>query len=132
MVYTTMLIALAVMPMMIISIEIVRMMFVNVHLQSVVDAACAAASQAVDVPHFILTGELIIDPIEAAANAQAEFNNTVATSDTNKYSPTLGSLSIPDGTVDYCQSSAVMIWMLPGIAPVVLTAETVAETRARR
>ena len=45
MAYTTMLIALVVMPMMIVSIEIVRMMFVNLHLQTAVDAACAAASQ---------------------------------------------------------------------------------------
>ena len=55
--YTVMLITAVAMPMSIMSIEIVRMMFVDVHLQSVVDAACGAASQGVDVPHFFLTGE---------------------------------------------------------------------------
>jgi hypothetical protein len=39
MVYSTMLIILVAMPMSIMSIEIVRMMFVDVHLQSAVDAA---------------------------------------------------------------------------------------------
>lgn len=50
--YSAMSIVLVAMPMMIMAIEIVRMMFVDVHLQSAVDAACAAASQGVDIPYF--------------------------------------------------------------------------------
>ena len=69
MAYSTMLIILVASPMSIVSIEIVRMMFVDVHLQSAVDAACAAASQGVNVPYFILTGELKIDPTIAEVNA---------------------------------------------------------------
>ena len=129
MAYTTMLIALVVMPMMIVSIEIVRMMFVNVHLQSAVDAACAAASQAVDVPHFILTGELIIDPVTAAANANREFYSTVANAGINQYYPALSSVSISNDTIVYCESSAEMTWMLPGISSVALTANSAAEAR---
>jgi len=44
MAYFIMLIILVAMPMSIVSIEIVRMVFVDDHLQSAVDAACAAAS----------------------------------------------------------------------------------------
>jgi hypothetical protein len=42
--YSTMLIVLVAIPMMIMAIEIVRMMFVDVHLQSAVDVAYTAAS----------------------------------------------------------------------------------------
>ncbi|MDO9545315.1 MAG: hypothetical protein Q7J07_01015 [Pelolinea sp.] len=78
------------------------------------------------------TGELIVVPSAAAANAQAEFNASVANSDINQYTPTLAGLSITDGTVVHCQGTAVMTWMLPGVPPITLNATSVAETRARR
>ncbi len=105
------------------------MMFVNVHLQLAVDAARAAASQGVDVPYFILTGELRIDPTTAAANAQREFDSTVANAGINQYSPTLSSVYISGETTMHCGSNAVMIWMLPGISSVTLTANSAAEAR---
>jgi len=130
--YTIMLITLVAMPMLIMTSEIVRMMFVDVHLQAAVDTACAAASQAVDVPHFIATGELVIDPVDASANAQVEFNSTVANAGINQYSPVLSSVSISGDTVVNCQADAVMTWMLPGISSVSLSASSAAEVRARR
>lgn len=129
MAYSTMLITLVMLPMMLVSIEIVRMMFVDVHLQSAVDAACAAASQAVDVPHFIATGELVIDPVVAVQYANREFDNTVANAGINQYLPVLTGVSITNGTTVYCQSIAGMNWMLPGLSSVVLSANSAAEAR---
>jgi hypothetical protein len=53
MLYSVMLITLVAMPMLILSSEIVRVMYVGVHIQTTVDSACTAAVQAVDVPYFI-------------------------------------------------------------------------------
>ncbi|MCD6356815.1 MAG: hypothetical protein J7L66_05960 [Anaerolineaceae bacterium] len=128
--YTIMLITLVAMPMLVLSSEVARMMFVDVHLQAATDAACAAASQGVDLPHFIATGELKIDPSTAAVNAQREFNSSVQNAGINQYSPSLSRLSISGLTTVYCHGSASMTWMLPGIAPVILTADSAAEARA--
>ena len=62
------------------------------------DAACAAASQGVDVPCFILTGELRIDPTTVAANAHREFDGAVANAGINQYSHTLSSVYISGET----------------------------------
>ncbi len=132
MAYTAMLMLVVGLPMMTMTSEIVRMLFVDVHIQAAVDAACAAASQAVDLPHFILTGEVLIDGNMAAANAQREFDATVANAGINQYSPSLSGLSIVDGTKVFCDATASMTWMIPGIAPVTLTASSAAEARARR
>jgi len=51
--YTIMLLILVAMPMLILASEIARMMFVDMHFQTAVDGACVAASQGVDIPHFI-------------------------------------------------------------------------------
>jgi hypothetical protein len=130
--YTAMLMAVVGLPMLTLTSEITRMLFVDVHLQAAVDAACAAASQAVDVPYFILTGEVVIDANNAAGNAQREFDATVANAGINQYSPSLSGLSIVDNTKVYCDGTAVMTWMVPGIAPVNLSASSAAEARARR
>jgi len=130
--YTVMLITLVSMPMLIISTEMVRMLFVDVHLQSAVDSACTAASQNVDIEHFILTGEVMIDVSAASAAAQSEFDGTITYADINQYSPTLSAISIVDGSTVYCNASAVMTWMLPGISPVTLTASSAAQAEARR
>ena len=128
--YTIMLIVVVAMPTLILSSEIVRMMFVDVHLQTAVDAACAAASQSVDMPHFIATGEVVIDVFSASANAQREFDSTVQNAGINQYNPGLGAISLLTPSSVYCTGNAVMTWMLPGISTVTLTAESAAEARA--
>jgi len=127
-----MLIALVAMPMLILSSEIVRAMYVNVHIQTAVDAACTAAVQAVDVPHFVATGELIIDSGIAASYAQREFDATVARSNIENYSPVLTGLSIISNTIAECHASAQIIWTLPGIAPLTMSVMSAAEAEARR
>ena len=44
------------------SIDVTRMMYVRGHLQTASDAACQAAVDALDTPHFIATGELLPEP----------------------------------------------------------------------
>ena len=131
MAYAAMLMLVVGLPMMTLSAEIVRMLFVDVHLQAAVDAACAAGSQAVDMAHFILTGEVLIDPSAAAGYAQYEFDSTLANAGINQYSPSLSSFSVVNTTV-YCGGTATITWMVPGIAPITLSASSAAEARARR
>ncbi len=128
----TMLIALVGMPMLILSSEIVRALYVNVHIQTAVDAACTSAVQAVDVPHFVATGELVIDSDQAAAFAQRDFNATVARSNIETYLPSLNSVSIVNNTVVECSASAQIIWIMPGLAPATINVMSVAEAEARR
>ena len=84
MAYTIIVLTFVAMPMLIISSEIVRMMFVEMHLQAAVDGACTAALQSVDIPHFISTGELIIDA-DTAPGPPREFENTSQIK--NRYCP---------------------------------------------
>lgn len=128
----TMLIALVAMPTLILSSEIVRAMYVNVHIQTAVDAACAAAVQAVDVPHFVASGELLIDSSLASSYAQREFDATVARSNIESYTPVLTSLNITSNTIVHCQASASIIWSMPGLAPLSINVASAAEAEARR
>lgn len=130
--YSVMLITLVAMPMLILSSDIVRSLYVNVHIQTAVDAACTAAVQAVDVAHFIDTGELMIDGTQAVGYAQREFNATVARSSIEKYSPSLTGVNVVNNTIVECYASAQMIWMLPGIAPLNFNVVSAAEAEARR
>lgn len=132
MTFNTIIIVMVAMPLLILCSEIVRALYVNVHIQTAVDAACTSAVQAVDVPHFIATGELVIDADEAASNASREFNATVANANIQRYSPVLTSISIVDNTVTECRASATMTWMLPGIAPLTMNVMSAAEALARR
>ena len=130
--YTVMLITLVAMPMLILSSEIVRAMYVGVHIQTAVDGACTAAVQAVDVPYFITNGVVRIDGSTAMAYAIREFNSTVAQSNIEKYSPTLTAVNIVDDHIVECHASAEMIWTLPGVAPLTFNVFSAAEAEARR
>ncbi len=130
--YTVMLITLVAMPMLILSSEIVRAMYVGVHIQTAVDGACAAAVQAVDVSYFISDGIVRIDGATATAYAVREFDSTVAQSNIEKYSPTLTAVNIVDDHIVECHASAAMIWTLPGVAPLTFNVFSAAEAEARR
>ena len=132
MAFNAVIIVMVAMPMMILSSEIVRALYVNVHIQTAVDAACTAAVQAVDVPHFVATGELVIDSDEAGSYAQREFNATVTNSNIQKYSPVLSGVSIINNTVAECRATATMTWMLPGVPALTINVISAAEALARR
>jgi type IV secretory pathway protease TraF len=130
--YTAMLITLVAMPMLILASDIVRSLYVNVHIQTAVDAACTSAVQAVDVAHFISTGELLINSSNAASYAQREFSATVAQSDIEKYNPVLTAVNVVDNTTVECYASAQMVWTMPGVAPLTFNVLSAAEAEARR
>jgi len=119
-------------PMLILSSEITRALYVNVNIQTAVDAACAAAVQAVDVPHFVATGELVLDSNFASLYAQQEFDATVTNSNIHQYSPALSGIGIVNNTIAECHASATMTWMLPGIPALTMNVVSAAEALARR
>ena len=132
MAYTAILLSFVLLPLLILSIELTRVMYVDAHLQAATDAACSAASQASNVPHFILTGELMIDITAGRTYAYREFDRTVSDHNIKKYTPVLTSVNLLSNTMVACQSTAQMQWVFPGIAPVILTASAISETQARR
>jgi hypothetical protein len=119
-------------PFLTLTTEITRALFVNVQIQTAVDAACAAASQAVDIPHFVLTGEVVIDQDKAIAFAMREFSATVANANIHRYSPALTSLNIINNTITQCNASATIQWFLPGVPPMTINVVSSAEAKARR
>lgn len=130
MAYMAMLLVTVALPMLIMSVEIVRAMFVQTQLQAAVDAACDAAAQAVDVPYFITTGVLQIQQGVAASYAAREFDSTVINYHINNYSPSLDGLSYPNPTQVQCYASARMGWFIPGIPSLTLQADSIAQARA--
>lgn len=129
MAYVTILIASVAIPMLILSVEIVRAMYVEVHLQAAVDAACEAAIQAVDVPFFIHNGVLQIDLGAASSYAQREFDATVINHNISSYNPSLSGISLLTSTLVQCSSLATMEWLLPGIPAMTLHANALSQAR---
>ena len=127
--YVTILIATIAIPMMVLSVEIVRAMNVQINLGSAVDAACEAASNAVDVPFFINNGVLQIVQGTASTYAQREFDASVINHSIQNYSPALGGLTYPSAAVVQCSASATMQWLLPGIPALSLHANAIAQAK---
>jgi hypothetical protein len=119
-------------PFLTLTTEAVRALYVNVNIQTAVDAACSAAVQAVDVPHFVLTGEVVVDGAQAAAFAQREFAATVANSNLQSYVPALTGVNIVNNTVAQCSATAFVQWFLPGLPPLTINVASAAEALARR
>jgi hypothetical protein len=129
MAYVTILIGTISIPMLILSVEIVRAMYVEVQLQAAVDAACEAAIQAVDVSFFIHNGVLQIDLGAASTYAQREFNATVINHNIINYNPSLSGISLLTPTLVQCSSSATIQWLLPGIPALTLHANSLSQAR---
>lgn len=119
-------------PFLTLTTEVTRALFVNVQIQTAVDAACAAASQAVDVPYFIDTGEVVIDSDQAVSYAIREFSSTVANANIHRYAPVLSSVSIMNNTIVQCSATATMEWFLPGVPPMAINVASASEAKARR
>jgi len=129
--YMVFLISMVAMPLMVLSIELVRAMYVDVHLQTAIDAACGAAVQAVNVPHFIQTGELMVDISQGRGFAQREFDATVVDHNLRKFNPALVSVNLVDNTTVSCFGTAEMQWTLP-VPALTFTAFAISETQAVR
>jgi len=132
MAYYVFLIALVIMPLMVMTTEITRAMFVDIHLQSATDAACSAASQAVNVPYFIQNGVLKIDLSAARTYAYREFDSTVSDSTLRRYTPILTSVNLLTDSMVGCEAVAQMTWVLPGIPALTVHSSAVAGAQATR
>jgi hypothetical protein len=102
-------------------------MNVQINLGAALDAACEAASQAVDVPFFINNGVLQIVQGTAATYAQREFDSTVLYHNIQNYSPSLTGLTYPSAAVVQCAATATMQWLVPGIPAISLHANAIAQ-----
>ena len=130
MAYVVLFIGLVGLPLMLLSVEVVRAMYVESLVQTAVDAACEASVQAVDVLLFIQTGELIIVPSDANALAQSEFASNVTNYSIANYSPSLAPLTFVTPTVVQCNASAMMEWLLPGIPGLTLNVDSLSAVKA--
>lgn len=131
MAYVTILIGTLAIPMMTISVEIVRAMYVENQLQAAVDAACEAAVQSVDIPYFMEWGILQIQMGPAVSYAHREFDATVISHNINNYNPLLSGVSLlPNSlTMVQCSGSATMGWFIPGVPDLTLHADSVSQAR---
>lgn len=131
MAYVVLFISLVGLPLMLLSVEIVRAMYVEGLVQAAADSACEAAVQAVDLPYFLEYGVLQILPGDASALAQSEFASTVADYGIMNYNPSLSGLVFLSPTLVQCNASAAMEWLLPGIPDLTLNVSALSQVKAQ-
>lgn len=99
--------ALIVLPLMALSIDATRALYVDTHLQTAADAACEAGASALDMAAFKASGTQRIDRSLAASYAVREFNATVSDkSGYFGYNPRITRIVLLSPTVIYCEASA--------------------------
>ena len=130
--YVVVLIGFVAMPMMLLSVEITRAMYVDSHLQTATDTACAASVQAINTSQFINTGLLQVDITQGRNFAHREFNATVIDKDLKQYNPILISVERISDRVVACEASATLQWILPGLPALTLRASSTSELQAVR
>ena len=112
------------------AIDVTRLMYVRGHLHTATDAACQAAADALDVPHFISTGVARINPGLARAQARQVFYATLRDSGTVGFNPGL-SVSFPGPRLAHCTASAPVHHLIPMTPVMQAVVETTSEMRAR-
>ncbi len=114
-------------PLLALSIDITRLLYVRTRLQTALDAACEAAANTADVRAFREAGVWRIDPGPAGANAAYAFWNTAAEAGIVRFRPALTGLGI-QGDVAVCRAEAEVQSF---ILPTTLRARAEAEARMR-
>jgi len=116
------------MPLLVLSVDLVRLLAVRTRLQTAADAACQSAVAAVNAPFFQGSGGVALTPSQAVANARREFYATAQDAGLVGYHPTVqvGFLG-PDLAV--CQAEAQLDTLVPGAPP--LRVAVVAVSAAR-
>ena len=110
------------------SIDIVRGMYVRGHLHTATDAACQAAAEALDAPHFVQSGIKQIKPSLARAQAGQVFGATLVDADGVGFSPSL-SVSIVAPLKARCIATASVARLIPGTPEMNIRTETISEMR---
>lgn len=112
------------------SIDVTRMMYVRGHLQTASDAACQAAVDALDVPHFITTGEARIDAGQGRAWARQVFSATLVDEHQVGYGYGLG-IDFPGPRFAHCTATATVDNIIPMTPGMHILVETTSEMRVR-
>jgi hypothetical protein len=113
------------------SIDVVRLMYVRTHLQAANDAACQAAADALDAPHFIATGQKRINHALARSQANRVFSATLGDAARVGFNYSLA-LAYPAPTFAHCTASANVEHMIPITPPMRVVVKTTSEMRAER
>jgi len=112
------------------SIDVTRMMYVRGHLQTASDAACQAAVDALDTPHFIATGEARINAGLGRSWARQVFNATLSDSEKVRYAYGIG-IDFPGPKFAHCTATAVVDHMIPLTPAMHIVVETTSEMRVK-
>jgi hypothetical protein len=128
--WTAALMLLVGIPLASLSIDIVRMMYVRGHLHTATDAACQAAVDALDVPHFINTGQAVINGGEGRAQALQVFRATLTDVTTIGYVESLA-VDFPGPRLAHCVSIARVDHIVPMTPTMIVRVETTSEMRVR-
>ncbi len=112
------------------SIDVTRMMYVRGHLQTASDAACQAAVDALDVPHFIATGEARINAGQGRSWAGQVFVATLIDADQIGYAHGLA-VDFPGPRFAHCSATAIVDHIIPMTPAMNILVETTSEMRVR-
>jgi hypothetical protein len=112
------------------SIDVTRLMYVRGHLHTATDAACQAAADALDVPLYVSTGQVRINPGLARSQAGTVFASALQDAGKIGYGPGL-SVGFPGPTFAHCIASASVAHIIPMTPPMDVTVETTSEMRVR-
>ena len=93
-------------PLMSLTVDITRLLYVRNDLQTSVDAACEAAGLAADVAYFNRTGEQRIHPGLAASYASQAFRSSASEAGLMRYSAALAAVVVISPTEVACAAHA--------------------------
>ncbi len=110
------------------SIDIVRMMYVRGHLHTATDASCQAAVDALDVSHFIQSGEAKVNPTLGRSQALQVFRSTLVDATAIGYLESLA-VDFPGPKLAHCVSTARVEHIVPMTPAMIVRVETTSEMR---
>jgi hypothetical protein len=100
-------------PLMSLAVDVTRLLFLRVDLQTSVDAACEAAALAADTTYFNNTGNHRIHSGRAVNNASEAFVASAAESGAVQYNPSLTSVTLISPTEVACTAHASLKPFIP-------------------
>jgi Flp pilus assembly protein TadG len=132
MAYFVIVLTFVVIPLAVLTVDIVRALYLHAQLQAAADAACEAAAQALDTPTFVRTGARQINLGLGASYAAQAFSGTVANKGIVGYSPALTGISLLSPTVARCTASAGLKLLIPSSPTLNVHVVAVSEMRVNR